>query len=158
MGMDLEREKKLLEAQVKDANNRVDDAEQNALKCGKKAVGKMETRIHQLEFELEAETRRLADAQKNLRKSERMVSELSYERDEDLRNTERMQALIDQQQAKIRTFKKQIEEAEEISAVNLAKYRTVAASLATAWEVAEHREQDLARHRVRARSQSVLSL
>merc|ERR1719230_1140949 len=69
--MMLERDKKLLEAQVKDAQSRLDEAEQNALKGGKKAISKMETRIRELESELDAENRRLGDAQKNLRKSER---------------------------------------------------------------------------------------
>jgi myosin heavy chain 6/7 len=36
-----------------------------------------------------------------------------------------MQGLIDQLQGKIRSYKKQIEEAEEIAALNLAKYRQV---------------------------------
>merc|ERR1712080_339774 len=40
-----------------------------------------------------------------------------------------MQALIDQLQAKIKSFKKQIEEAEEIAALNLAKYRAVSPPL-----------------------------
>merc|ERR1719189_2787413 len=71
--MNLERDKKLLEAQVKDAQNRVDEAEQNALKGGKKAMAKMETRIRELESEMDAENRRCTDAQKNLRKSERQV-------------------------------------------------------------------------------------
>merc|ERR1712045_542638 len=57
--MMLERDKKLLEAQVKDAQNRVDEAEQNTLKGGKKALSKMETRIRELESELDAENRRL---------------------------------------------------------------------------------------------------
>merc|ERR1719369_2420362 len=70
MAMALERDKKLLEAQVKDAANRVDEAEQNALKGGKKAIAKMETRVRELESELDAENRRCNDAQKNLRKSE----------------------------------------------------------------------------------------
>merc|ERR1712080_687320 len=74
----LERDKKLLEAQVKDAANRVDEAEQNALKGGKKAIAKMETRVRELESELDAESRRCNDAQKNLRKSERHIKELSY--------------------------------------------------------------------------------
>merc|ERR1719464_149880 len=73
-----ERDKKLLEAQVKDAQNRLDEAEQTALKGGKKALSKMETRIRELESELDAENRRLGDAQKNLRKSERRVKELTY--------------------------------------------------------------------------------
>ena len=38
--MMLEADKKLLEAQVKDAQNRFDEAEQNALKGGKKAMPK----------------------------------------------------------------------------------------------------------------------
>merc|ERR1712018_1021438 len=65
--MMLERDKKLLEAQVKDAQTRLDEGEQTALKGGKKALAKMETRIRELESELDAENRRLGDAQKNLR-------------------------------------------------------------------------------------------
>merc|ERR1712079_988315 len=71
VAMMLERDKKLLEAQVKDAQTRLDEAEQTALKGGKKAIAKMETRIRELESELDAENRRLGDASKNLRKSER---------------------------------------------------------------------------------------
>merc|ERR1711872_782393 len=69
--MAYERDRKLLEAQVKDLVTRCDDAEQNALKGGRKAVTKMETRIRELESEMDAEARRLGDAQKNMRKSER---------------------------------------------------------------------------------------
>ena len=83
----------------------------------------METRIRELESELDAENRRLGDASKNLRKSERRVKELAYTIDEDKKNQERMQALIDQLQGKIKSYKKQIEEAEEIAALNLAKFR-----------------------------------
>merc|ERR1712071_417762 len=84
--MMLERDKKLLEAQVKDASNRVDEAEQNALKGGKKAIAKMETRIRELESEMDAENRRCSDAQKNLRKTERTTKELTYQQDEDRKN------------------------------------------------------------------------
>merc|ERR1712170_284579 len=119
----LEHDRKLLEAQVKDLQARLDDAEQNALKGGKKAMSKMDTRIRELEFELDVENRCMADAQKGLRKSERKIKELTYQQDEDKRNYERMQALIDQLQGKIKSYKKQIEEAEEIAALNLAKYR-----------------------------------
>merc|ERR1712135_227442 len=121
--MMLERDKKLLEAQVKDAQTRLDEAEQTALKGGKKALAKMETRIRELESELDAENRRLGDAQKNLRRSERRIKELTFASDEDRKNSERMQGLIDNLQGKIRTYKKQIEEAEEIAALNLAKFR-----------------------------------
>ena len=118
----LEREKKLLEAQVKDMQTRVDEAQAQALKGGKKAMNKMDTRIRELESEMDAENRRMADSQKNMRKSERRIKELVYQQDEDKKNHERMQALIDQLQGKIKSYKKQIEEAEEIAALNLAKY------------------------------------
>merc|ERR1711962_1960037 len=87
--MVLERDKKLLEAQVKDAQNRVDEAEQNALKGGKKAIAKMETRVREPDSELDVENRRCNDAQKNLRKSERHIKELSYQQDEDRLRTTR---------------------------------------------------------------------
>merc|ERR1712128_283625 len=105
--MMLERDKKLLEAQVKDAQNRLDEADQNALKGGKKAIAKMDTRIRELESEYDAENRRCADAQKNLRKSERHIKELAFQQDEDRKNHERMQGLIDQLQGKIKSYKKQ---------------------------------------------------
>merc|ERR1712088_382622 len=87
-------------------------AEQDALKGGKKAMSKMETRVRELESEPDAENRRQGDAQKNMRKSERRIKELTYQQDEDRKNHERMQALIDQLQGKIKSYKKQIEEAE----------------------------------------------
>merc|ERR1719308_220432 len=118
-----EGDRKLLEVQLKDMQQRLDEAETNALKGGKKAMNKMETRIRELESELDAENRRQADAVKNLRRSERRIKELSFASDEDRKNHERMQALIDQLQGRIKSFKKQIEEAEEIAALNLAKYR-----------------------------------
>jgi myosin heavy chain 6/7 len=141
----MEREAKLLEAQAKDMAARLDDAEQNALKGGKKAMGKMESRIRELESELDAEARRLGDAQKNMRKSERKIKELTFQGDEDKKNHERMQALIDQLQSKIKSYKKQIEEAEEIASLNLAKFRTAQNSLAESSERADLTDQMLAK-------------
>merc|ERR1719178_500128 len=111
VAMNLEKDKKLLEAQCKDAGARADEAEVNALKGGRKAMIKMETRIRELESELDAESRRNGDICKNLRKSERTIKELTFAGDEDKKNHERMQALIDQLQGKVKSYKKQIEEA-----------------------------------------------
>merc|ERR1712059_195251 len=122
---------------------------------GKKAMSKMDTRIRELESELDAESRRCADGQKNLRKSERMMKELSYSQEEDRKNHERMQALIDQLQGKIKSYKKQIEEAEEIAALNLAKFRQVQSNLACSTERADLNEQALAKTRARGRSPSL---
>merc|ERR1712107_123875 len=64
---------------------------------------KMETRIRELESELDAENRRHADVTKNLRKSERSIKELTFAADEDRKNHDRMQALIDQLQGKVKS-------------------------------------------------------
>merc|ERR1712241_394948 len=151
----LERDRKLLEAQVKDMQAGLDDAETNALKGGKKAMSKMDTRIRELESELDAENRRLADAQKGMRKSERKIKELTYQQDEDRKNHERMQALIDQVQGKIKSYKKQIEEAEEIAALNVAKCRKVAGALGDAEASADANEQAMAMRKARAKSASL---
>ena len=147
-----EREKKLLDAQLKDSQTKLDEAEVNALKGGKKAVNKMETRIRELQSELEAESRRFSDAQKNLRKSERRIKEITYSSDEDRKNQERMQTLIDQLQGKIKTYKKQIEEAEEIAALNLAKFRQAQNNLADATERADLNDQSLAKLKAKGRA------
>ncbi|KAG7174237.1 Myosin heavy chain, muscle-like 12, partial [Homarus americanus] len=63
-----------------------------------------------------------SEAQQNLRKCERRMKELSFQSDEDRKNHEKMQDLVDKLQQKVRTYKRQIEEAEEIAALNLAKY------------------------------------
>ena len=43
------------------------------------AIQKLEQRIRELEQELDGEQRRHADAQKNLRKSERRIKELTFQ-------------------------------------------------------------------------------
>merc|ERR1712108_62899 len=55
--------------------------------------------------------------------SERRIKELQFQQDEDHKNQDRMTELATKLQQKIRTYKKQIEEAEEIAALNLAKFR-----------------------------------
>ncbi len=151
----LERDRKLLECQAKEMGQRLDDAETNALKAGKKAMNKMETRIRELESEMDAENRRLGDAGKNLRKSERHIKELTYAAEEDRKNYERMQGLIDQLQGKIRSYKKQIEEAEEIAALNLAKYRQAQGNLGESEERADLNEQALAKYKAKERAASL---
>merc|ERR1711956_186090 len=120
--LNLERNRTLHEAQVKDMQTKLDEADMNALKGGKKAMNKLESRIRELQSELEAESRRMA---------------------EDRKNHERMQALIDQLQSKIKCYKKQIEEAEEIAALNLAKFRKVQGNLGDAEAHADLNEQAL---------------
>merc|ERR1712001_474858 len=155
LAQSFEKDRKLLECQVKDVQQRLDEAETNALKGGKKAMNKMESRIRELNSELDAENRRFADSQKNMRKAERHIKELTFATDEDRKNHERMQALIDQLQAKIKSYEKQIEEAEEIAALNLSKFRKVAGALGDAEASADANEQAMAMRKARAKSASL---
>merc|ERR1711978_112323 len=152
MASGLERDRKLLDCQAKDMHARLDEAESSALKGGKKAMNKMDTRIRELESEIDAENRRFADANKNLRKSERRCKEISYVFDEDRKNQERMEKMIESLQNKVQSYKKQIEEAEEIASLNLSKFRSAHALLSDIEARADLNEKALDKARTAARS------
>lgn len=67
---------------------------------------------------------------------------------------ERMQDLVDKLQQKIKTYKRQIEEAEEIAALNLAKFRKAQQELEEAEERADLAEQAIAKFRSKGRAGS----
>ena len=75
----LERMKKNTEQSVKDLQLRLAEAEQLALKGGRKQLQKLEARARELEAELEAEQKRHAESVKGLRKAERRGKELGYQ-------------------------------------------------------------------------------
>merc|ERR1712083_1087401 len=95
----------------------------NAIRGGRAAMAKLEIRIRELEMELGSVQDRTSENAKGFQKSERRVKELAFQMDEDKKNQDRMSELATKLQQKIKTYKKQIEEAEEIAALNLAKYR-----------------------------------
>lgn len=46
-----------------------------------------------------------------MRKNERRLKEIAFQADEDKKNQERLQDLVDKLQSKIKTYKRQVEEA-----------------------------------------------
>merc|ERR1712083_1049258 len=86
---------------------------------------KLESRVRELETEVEAEQRRGADAIKGVRKYERRVKELTYQTEEDKKNLARLQDLVDKLQMKVKGYKRQAEEAEESANGHLSKLRKV---------------------------------
>merc|ERR1712203_1339552 len=114
---------KSLESQLSELESRCSDAETAAMKGGKAAMGKLENRIHELEAELGSVQSRTSENMKAYQRAERKVKELGFSSDEDKKNQDRMSDLAGKLQVKIRTYKAQIEEAEEIAALNLAKFR-----------------------------------
>lgn len=131
--------KKGLEAQVKDMSGRLDEAEQMALKGGKKIIQKLEGKVRrhkhitphvvcsflcsfsdaqhvnaqvkELELELDSEQKRHAETVKTLRKNERRLKELLFQSEEDQKNQHRMQELVERLQNKMKAYKRQVEEA-----------------------------------------------
>lgn len=67
--------------------------------------------MQELETELDSEQRRHAETQKNARKADRRLKELAFQVDEDRKNQERLQDLIDKLQNKIKAYKRTAEEA-----------------------------------------------
>merc|ERR1712203_642527 len=124
------------------------DAENAALKGGKTAMAKLEGKIRaeqehvstlgtgknslnnalgELEGRLSdaenATQSRTGEASKAFQRAERKAKELSFAQGEDKKNQDRMSELASKLQGKIKTYNQQIEEAEEIAALNLAKFR-----------------------------------
>ncbi|EPY86765.1 Myosin heavy chain, skeletal muscle, adult 1 isoform 29-like protein [Camelus ferus] len=147
----LERMKKNLEQTVKDLQHRLDEAEQLALKGGKKQIQKLEARVRELENEVESEQKRNVEAVKGLRKHERRVKELTYQTEEDRKNVLRLQDLVDKLQTKVKAYKRQAEEAEEQSNVNLSKFRKLQHELEEAEERADIAESQVNKLRVKSR-------
>merc|ERR1712109_435170 len=117
------RAKRALDTQLAELETRLADAEAAAMKLGKNAMAKLEIKIHELEMELGSVQSRTSEGYKAFQRAERRVKELQFQQDEDRKNQDRMSELAGKLQQKIKTYKNQIEEAEEIAALNLAKYR-----------------------------------
>uniref|UniRef100_A0A8C0UR67 MYSS protein n=2 Tax=Passeriformes TaxID=9126 RepID=A0A8C0UR67_CYACU len=147
----LERMKKNLDQTVKDLQLRLEEAEQLALKGGKKQIQKLEARVRELEGEVDAEQKRSAEAVKGVRKYERRVKELTYQSEEDRKNILRLQDLVDKLQMKVKSYKRQAEEAEELSNVNLSKFRKIQHELEEAEERADIAESQVNKLRVKSR-------
>merc|ERR1712088_285997 len=92
-------------------------------KGGRKVVQRLEQRLRELEGQLDEEQRRLVDGQKNQRRIDRRIKDLTFQ-----------------------------EEAEEIAALNLAKFRKVQSDLEEAEERADLNEQLVGKFKTRGRS------
>ncbi|XP_026557883.1 myosin-1B-like isoform X1 [Pseudonaja textilis] len=147
----LERMKKNLEQTVKDLQHRLDEAEQLAMKGGKKQLQKLEQRVRELEAEVENEQKRGIEAIKGVRKYERRVKELTYQSEEDRKNILRLQDLVDKLQMKVKAYKRQYEESEEQSNINLSKFRKIQHELEEAEERADVAESQVNKLRVKSR-------
>merc|ERR1719431_1025449 len=141
-----EKAKRALESQLVELENKFAEANENAIRGGRAAMAKLETRIRELEIELGNVQARTGENTKGYQKSERRCKELAFQIEEDKKNQERMSELATKLQAKIKTYKKQIEEAEEIAALNLAKFRKAQQELEETEERSKMAENQLMVH------------
>jgi len=78
---------------------------------------------------------------------ERRVKELLFQQEENKKNQDRITDLVEKLQQKIKSYKKQIEEAEEIAAINLAKYRKAQQDFEEAEERSKLCEANITKYR-----------
>ncbi|XP_049603460.1 myosin-7 [Syngnathus scovelli] len=149
----LERMKKNMEQTIKDLQHRLDEAEQIAMKGGRKQVQKLEARVKELENEVESEQKKSSEAIKGMRKYERRIKELTYQTEEDRKNVVRLQDLVDKLQLKVKAYKRSAEEAEEQANTHLSKFRKLQHELDEAEERADIAESQV--NKLRAKSRDV---
>merc|ERR1712241_732739 len=78
-----EKNRRNLENQVKDMQTKLDEAEQQAVKGGRKVTSRLEQKIKDLESEFDDEQRRLVEAEKSQRRTTRRIKELTFSQEED---------------------------------------------------------------------------
>jgi len=88
-----------------------------------------------------------AEFHKNTTKGDRRIKELMFQSEENKNNQDRIADLVEKLQQKIKSYKKQIEEAEEIAAINLAKYRKAQQELEEAEERSRLSEVSLTKYK-----------
>merc|ERR1711972_931963 len=91
--------------------------------AGRNAMAKLESRISQLEIELGPIQTKTSETHKAFQKSDRHIKELQFQGVHDAKLHQRRSLEVTQLQDKIKKLKDQLDEAENIAAVNLAKYQ-----------------------------------
>jgi len=146
--------RKQLEIEIREITVRLEEAEAFAQREGKRMVAKLQARLRDLEAELEAEQRKVREAVSNQRKAERFYKELMMQTEEERKQLIELQSLNESLTIRIRTYKRQIEEAEDVANLTLNKYRKAQALIEEAETRADSAEKNLQSVR-RARSMSV---
>merc|ERR1719378_1926325 len=94
--------KRALETQLSELEQKFADANENAIRGGRAAMSKLETRIRELEVELGNVQAHTGENSKGYQKSERRAKELAFQIEEDKKNQDRMSDLANKLQAKIK--------------------------------------------------------
>ncbi|XP_073928477.1 myosin-15 [Castor canadensis] len=147
----LERIRKNMDQTIKDLQKRLDEAEQTALLGSRKQIQKLESRVRELEGELDRELHRKAEVQRETRRLERGIKELTRQAEEDKKNLSKMQTLVDKLQLKVQSYKQQVEAAEAQASQYLSKYKNQQHELNEVKERAETAESQVNKLKIKAK-------
>ncbi|XP_034027771.1 myosin-7B-like [Thalassophryne amazonica] len=150
----LERMKKNMETTVKELQLKVDEAEQLAVKGGKKQLHKLESRVRELQTELMVEQKKSEEYHKGVRRYEKKVKELTHQSEEDQKTLLMMQELVDKLQAKVKSYKRQAQNTEEEVISNVVRVRKMQHELDDTEERAEIAETCVNKLRIQTREQT----
>jgi len=118
-----ERAARSTEVSLSEIQKKAEEASFAMARGAAQIPAKLESRSRDIELELNHTIQQTDEVHKSITKGERRVKELLFQQEENKKNQDRITDLVDKLQQKIKSYKKQIEEAEEIAAINLAKYR-----------------------------------
>lgn len=147
----IEAIKKSLEVEVKNLSVRLEEVEANAVVGARRAISKLESRVRDMEAELDSEKRNHAETIKILRKKERTVKEIIIQCEEDQKNVLLLQEQLDKANSRLSQYKRQLSEQEGFSVQSVSRVRRVQRELEAAEERADVAESSLnmvrAKHR-----------
>merc|ERR1712223_331195 len=143
--------KKALETEMRSLTVRMEEIETNTVASSRRTIQKMEQRIEELEILLEKEKKTHVETTTMLHKKETSVKALLLQSEEDRKNILILQESLDKLNEKIKMYKRQLEEQEQISNSNIMRVKKFQRELESAESRAEEAESSLNAFRSRAR-------
>merc|ERR1719229_604889 len=142
-----EKSARTTEVSLAEMQNKAEQASFAMARGAAQIPAKLEERAHAIEMELNRTIQHTDEVHKTITKGEHRVKELLFQQEENKKNQDRITDLVDKLQQKIKSYKKQIEEAEEIAAINLAKYRKAQQDFEEAEERSKICEANITKYR-----------
>merc|ERR1711899_343846 len=115
--------KRVLNNKINEVGTSLGEANDVAAAAGRSAMARLESRISELEIELGTIQTKTGETHKAFQKADRHIKELQFQGVHDAKLHARRSLEVTQLQDKIKKLKDQLDEAENIAAVNLAKFQ-----------------------------------
>ncbi|XP_063675609.1 myosin heavy chain, striated muscle-like isoform X4 [Bolinopsis microptera] len=140
-----ERACQTLTRRIVELESQLEDLEQQARNAGKSKIAALQNKVRQSEADLDNESKRRMDAEKAVKKLERVIKENAFNAEEDHKTIQRQQATLDMNNTKIKTLKRNMDDSETQVSQLQSKLRKAQAELAEAEERADLAESSLSR-------------